>query len=81
MCITIFGRMKARVLEAHSTQQGVAIKKTQVLDFSSNQVANKNMDILLGFMAGDLIGDPKDLHSSHRYPKDRHYVAHGESDT
>lgn len=53
--------MKARVLEAHSTQQGLAIKKTQLLDFSTNQAANKNMDILLGFMAGDLIGDPTGL--------------------
>ncbi|OQD92497.1 hypothetical protein PENSOL_c041G06226 [Penicillium solitum] len=61
ICITIFGRMKARVLEAHSTQQGLAIKKTQLLDFSTNQAANKNMDILLGFMAGDLIGDPTGL--------------------
>lgn len=53
--------MKARVLEAHSTQQGLAIKKTQLLDFSTNQVANKNMDILLGFMSGNLVGDPTGL--------------------
>ncbi|KAI2707350.1 hypothetical protein CBS147332_7004 [Penicillium roqueforti] len=59
MAITIFGRMKARVLEAHSSQQELVVKKTQLLDFSTNQVANKNMNILLGFMAGDLVGDPR----------------------
>ncbi|EKV11623.1 hypothetical protein PDIG_17860 [Penicillium digitatum PHI26] len=59
MAITIFGRMQARVLEAHSNQQELVVKKTQLLDFSTNEVANKNMDILLGFMAGDLVGDPR----------------------
>ncbi|CAI7568636.1 unnamed protein product [Penicillium glandicola] len=57
MVITFFGQMKARVLEAHSSQQELIIKKTQLLDFSTNEVANKNMNILLGFMADDLVGD------------------------
>ncbi|KAJ5506820.1 hypothetical protein N7453_005777 [Penicillium expansum] len=59
MAITIFGRMQARVLEAHSSQQGLVVKKTRLLDFSTNQVANKNMNILLGFMASDLVRDPR----------------------
>lgn len=61
MAITIFGRMQAQVLEAHSSQQGPVVRKTQLLDFSTNQVANKSMDILLVFMAGDIFGDPKGL--------------------
>ncbi|KAJ5782310.1 hypothetical protein N7457_004084 [Penicillium paradoxum] len=59
MVITFFGRMKVRVLEAHTSQQELVIKKTRLLDFSTNELANKNMNILLGFMAGDLVGDPK----------------------
>ncbi|KGO39312.1 hypothetical protein PEX2_029920 [Penicillium expansum] len=59
MAITIFGRMQARVLEAHYSQQGLVVKKTRLLDFSTNQVANKNMNILLGFMASDLVRDPR----------------------
>lgn len=53
MAITIFGKMKARVIEAHCTPQALVIKKTDLLDFSTNKVANKNMDILLGFMCAD----------------------------
>jgi hypothetical protein len=59
MAITFFGRMKARVLEAHSSQQELVIKKTRLLDFSTKELGNKNMNILLGFMAGDLVGDPQ----------------------
>ncbi|KXG49444.1 uncharacterized protein PGRI_063010 [Penicillium griseofulvum] len=61
MAITIFGQMKARVIEAHCTPQVLVIKKTDLLDFSTNKVANKNMDILLGFMCADLVenaGEP-----------------------
>jgi hypothetical protein len=56
MAITIFRQMKARVIEAHCTPQVLVIKKTDLLDFSTNKVANKNMDILLGFMCADLVG-------------------------
>lgn len=38
MAITIFGRMKARVIEAHCTPQVLVIKKTDLLDFSTNKV-------------------------------------------
>ncbi|KAJ5561999.1 hypothetical protein N7535_003538 [Penicillium sp. DV-2018c] len=55
MAITIFGQMKARVIEAHCTPQVLVIKKTDLLDFSTNEVANKNMDILLGFMCAELV--------------------------
>lgn len=57
MAITFFGRMKARVIEAHTSQQGMIIKKTELFDFSTNELANKSMDTLLGFMCADLIGD------------------------
>ncbi|KAJ5356652.1 hypothetical protein N7517_011261 [Penicillium concentricum] len=59
MAITIFGQLKARVIEAHTSQQGVVIKKARLFDFSTNELANKSMNILLGFMCADLVGDPK----------------------
>jgi hypothetical protein len=59
MAITIFGRMKARVIEAHSSQQALVIKKTQLFDFLTDDVRKKNMDILLGFMCADLVGETK----------------------
>ncbi|CAP94820.1 hypothetical protein E8E15_005179 [Penicillium rubens] len=60
MAITIFGQMKARVIEAHCTPQVLVIKKTDLLDFSTNKVANKNMDILLGFMCADLVENARE---------------------
>ncbi|KAJ6185153.1 hypothetical protein N7519_006454 [Penicillium mononematosum] len=60
MAITIFGQMKARVIEAHSSQQGLVIKKTQLFDFLTDDVGNKNMDILLAFMCADLVGKTKE---------------------
>ncbi|KAJ9491821.1 hypothetical protein VN97_g1409 [Penicillium thymicola] len=60
MVITLFGGMKARVIEAHTSEQGIVIKKTQLFDFSTNEAANKSMDTLLGFMCADLIGDPSE---------------------
>ncbi|KAJ5124338.1 uncharacterized protein N7515_008163 [Penicillium bovifimosum] len=60
MAITIFGQMKARVIEAHCTAQVLVIKKTDLLDFSTNKVANKNMDILLGFMCADLVENARE---------------------
>ncbi|OQE26918.1 hypothetical protein PENFLA_c006G01185 [Penicillium flavigenum] len=59
MAITIFGRMNARVIEAHSSQQALVIKKTQLFDFLTDDAGNKNMDILLGFMCADLVGETK----------------------
>jgi hypothetical protein len=59
MAITKFGRMKARVIEAHSSQQALVIKKTQLFDFLTDDAGNKNMDILLGFMCADLVGETK----------------------
>ncbi|KAK4866853.1 hypothetical protein LT330_008016 [Penicillium expansum] len=60
MAITIFGHMKARVIEANSSHQGLMIKKSQLFDFSTNELANKSMNILLGFMCADLVGDPRE---------------------
>ncbi|KAJ6186433.1 hypothetical protein N7519_007734 [Penicillium mononematosum] len=60
MAITIFGQMKARVIEAYCTSQVLVIKKTDLLDFSTNKVTNKNMDILLGFMCADLVGNARE---------------------
>ncbi|KAI2699411.1 hypothetical protein CBS147332_8297 [Penicillium roqueforti] len=59
MAITVFGGMKARVIEAQSSQDGLVIKKTQLFDFSTNEVANESMNILLGFMSADLVGNPR----------------------
>ncbi|KAJ5955896.1 hypothetical protein N7501_010175 [Penicillium viridicatum] len=39
MAITIFGQMKARVIEAHCTPQVLVIKKTDLLDFSTKSQA------------------------------------------
>ncbi|CAG7957605.1 unnamed protein product [Penicillium nalgiovense] len=60
MAITIFGQMKARVIEAYCTPQVLVIKKTDLLDFSTNKVANKNMDILLGFKCADLVENARE---------------------
>jgi hypothetical protein len=51
--------MKARVIEAHSSQQALVIKKTQLFDFLTDNVRNKNMGILLGFMCADLVAETK----------------------
>ncbi|KAJ5457266.1 hypothetical protein N7530_012540 [Penicillium desertorum] len=59
MAITVFGRMKARVIEAHSSQQVLVIKKTHLFDFLTDDVRKRNMDILLGFMCADLVGETK----------------------
>ena len=59
MAITIFGQMKARVIEANFSYQGLKIKKSQLYDFSINENAHKSMAILLGFMCADLVGDPR----------------------
>ncbi|CAG8891437.1 unnamed protein product [Penicillium nalgiovense] len=60
MAITIFARMKARIIEAYSSQQRLVMRKTELFDFSTNQVANKNMNILLGFMCADLVEEVED---------------------
>ncbi|CAG7996319.1 unnamed protein product [Penicillium nalgiovense] len=60
MAITIFGQMKARVIEAYCNPQVLVIKKTDLLDFSTNKVANKNIDILLGFMCADLVENARE---------------------
>lgn len=72
MAITLFGGMKARVIEAHTSQQGIVIKKIELFDFSTNESANKSMDTLLGFMCADLIGDPREptAPSSYRHLRD-----------
>ncbi|KAJ5940854.1 hypothetical protein N7516_001022 [Penicillium verrucosum] len=35
MAITIFARMKARIIEAYSSQQGLVMRKTEFFDFST----------------------------------------------
>ncbi|KOS46988.1 hypothetical protein ACN38_g1986 [Penicillium nordicum] len=47
MAITLFGGMKARVIEAHTSQQGIVIKKIELFDFSTNESANKKNRQLL----------------------------------
>ena len=59
MAITVFGGINALVIEAQSSQDGLVIKKTQLFDFSTNEVANESMNILLGFMSADLVGNPR----------------------
>jgi hypothetical protein len=52
------GGMQARVIQAHSSGQSLALNKTKVFDFATNQMATANIDALLGIVGSDQVGDP-----------------------
>ncbi|KAJ5212364.1 uncharacterized protein N7498_004010 [Penicillium cinerascens] len=58
--VTAMGGMQARVIQAHSSGQSLVLSKTKVFDFATNQMATANIDILLGLMGSDQVGDPAD---------------------
>lgn len=53
MLITILGRMKVWVVQAHTSGQALVVKKTRLLDFATSQAATRSIDILLGLMGSD----------------------------
>jgi hypothetical protein len=53
------GGWKARVLQAHSTELGIVIRKTRLYDFSTWAQAKGSFDLCLRLMASVPIGDTR----------------------
>ena len=70
MVISLLGRRKVRILQAHNNQGGIVIRKSGFIKFNSLKKRTDNMDLLMRFMASNMVGDtadPKGFFSVSRY--------------
>lgn len=58
--ITVVAGWKLRILQAHYSFEGLVIRKSQILDFSSKDAALPNMERVMSFMASRKVGNTKD---------------------
>lgn len=59
MVFSCMGGWKARILQAHSYQGGIVIRKTALYDFSTWENAVRSFDLFLRFMGSAPIGDTR----------------------
>ncbi|RHZ47884.1 uncharacterized protein CDV56_103828 [Aspergillus thermomutatus] len=60
MVISLLGERKVRILQAHNNQGGIVIRKSGFIKFNSPEEATENMDLLMRFMASNVVGDTAD---------------------
>ena len=59
MAITVLEKMKARVLDAYYSSEGLVVRKTRLLDFSDETNAVFNIDYIMECMTSKPKGDTK----------------------
>ena len=63
MAITVFAGYKLRIIEAHYSLGGLAVRKSHLLSFTNKDVAVPSMNILMGFMGAKMVGETKHMKS------------------
>ncbi|GFG18790.1 hypothetical protein IFM5058_09367 [Aspergillus udagawae] len=60
MVISLLGKRKVRILQAHNNRGGIVIRESGFIRFNSPEEATDNMDLLMRFMASNRVGDTAD---------------------
>jgi hypothetical protein len=75
MVISLLGKRKVRILQAHNNCGGIVIRKSGFIKFNSPEEATDNMDLLMRFMASNRVGDtadPKNFFGVSQYVPSNH---------
>ncbi|PKX91481.1 uncharacterized protein P174DRAFT_422642 [Aspergillus novofumigatus IBT 16806] len=60
MVISLLGKRKVRILQAHNNREGIVIRKPGFIRLNSPEEATDNMDLLVRFIASNRVGDTAD---------------------